>query len=294
MSATTPRPARTTVADLQAARDAHRPFTMLTAYDRATAEIAEAAGVHAILVGDSLAQVVLGYESTVRVGMDEMLHHVAAVVRSTTSALVIADMPFLSYAEPKIAVENAGRFIRDAGAGAVKMEGGAEMAPIVNALARSGAPVIAHIGLTPQTLLNEGRPRVHGRAPASAAKLLDDALGLEAAGASAVLIELVPTELAAAITTRLRVPTIGIGAGAGCSGQVQVAHDLLGLLAGRPPRHARPFAALRESAIAAVRSWRAEVEAGTFPGAAQSVEGDDALRAALAAIDATKRSDGRP
>ena len=267
---------------------------MLTAYDRATAEFAEAAGVGAILVGDSLAQVVLGYESTVRVGMGEMLHHVAAVVRSTTTALVIADMPFLSYADPTIAVENAGRFIREAGAGAVKMEGGAEMAPIVSALAHSGAPVIAHIGLTPQSLLNEGRPRVHGRAPAAAAKLLADALALEAAGASAVLIELVPAELAAAITARLRVPTIGIGAGAGCSGQVQVVHDLLGLLSARPPRHARQFASLRESAVAAIRSWRTEVESGAFPGPAESVEADEELRASLAEIDATARPSTRP
>ena len=280
------RTARATVADLQAARDASQRFAVLTAYDRATAELAEAAGVRAILVGDSLAQVALGHESTVRVGMEEMLHHVAAVVRSTSTALVIADMPFLSYADEALAVENAGRFLREAGAGAVKMEGGAAMAPIVRALARSGAPVIGHIGLTPQSLLNEGRPRVQGRAPESAARLLSDALALEEAGASAIVIELVPAELAAAITERLHIPTIGIGAGAGCSGQVQVIPDLLGLL-GRPPRHARPFAALRETAIDALRAWRDEVEAGAFPGRAESIEADETLRASLADIDAS-------
>ncbi len=286
MSGQSPTSRRATIADLQAARDVKTPFAVLTAYDRGTAEIAEAAGVRAILVGDSLAQVALGHESTVRIGMDEMLHHVAAVVRSTSAPLVVADMPFLSYADEAIAVANAGRFLREAGAGAVKMEGGAEMAPIVGALARSGAPVIGHIGLTPQSALTEGRPRVKGRAPEAAAALLADALALEAAGAAAIVIELVPAELAAAITARLHIPTIGIGAGNGCSGQVQVIPDLLGLLAGRPPRHARPFANLRERAIAAIEAWRAEVEAGSFPGAAESIEGDEALRSALAALAA--------
>ena len=284
MSADSPAVRRATIADLQSARDANKKFAVVTAYDRATAEIAEAAGIGAILVGDSLAQVALGHESTVRIGMEEMLHHVAAVVRSTSAPLVIADMPFLSYADEAIAVSNAGRFIREAGAGAVKMEGGAEMASITAALARSGAPVIGHIGLTPQSALAEGRPRVKGRAPDAAEALIADALALEAAGAAAIVIELVPTELAAAITARVRIPTIGIGAGNGCSGQVQVMPDLLGLLAGRPPRHARPFANLREKAISAIEMWRADVEAGNFPGDAESIEGDDALRSALEAI----------
>lgn len=290
MSGQTAARHRATTADLQSARDAKRPFAVVTAYDRATAEIAEAAGVRAILVGDSLAQVALGHESTVRVGMEEMLHHVAAVVRSTSSPLVIADMPFLSYADEAIAVANAGRFLREGGAGAVKMEGGAEMAPIVGALARSGAPVIGHIGLTPQSALTEGRPRVKGRAPDAAAALIADALALEAAGAAAIVIELVPAELAAAITARLHVPTIGIGAGSGCSGQVQVIPDLLGLLAGRPPRHARSFANLRERAISAIEEWRAEVEAGTFPGVEESVAGDEVLRSALGATDPSGHS----
>ena len=176
------------------------------------------------------------------------------------------------------------------GAGAVKMEGGAEMASITAALARSGAPVIGHIGLTPQSALAEGRPRVKGRAPDAAEALIADALALEAAGAAAIVIELVPAELAAAITARLHIPTIGIGAGSGCSGQVQVIPDLLGLLAGRPPRHARSFANLRERAISAIEEWRAEVEAGTFPGVEESVAGDEVLRSALGATDPSGHS----
>ncbi len=272
---------RRTIADLRALHAAGRRFTVATAWDRPTSEVVEAAGIDAILVGDSLAQVALGHESTVRVGMSEMLHHVAAVVRSSHEALVIADMPFLSYPDAPTAAENAGRFLRDAGAGAVKLEGGAAMAPIVATLTRSGVPVIGHIGLTPQSALVDGKPRARGKQVDAALQLLDDARALEAAGASAIVIELVPAELASAITARIGIPTIGIGAGAGCSAQVQVLADLLGLLAGTPPRHATPYATLRDSAITALQTWRSDVEAGRTPGAAQQVVADDALRAAL-------------
>ncbi|MFZ9476897.1 MAG: 3-methyl-2-oxobutanoate hydroxymethyltransferase, partial [Candidatus Limnocylindrus sp.] len=202
---------RNSVATLQGLRDTGERFALITAYDRATAELAEAAEIPAILVGDSLAQVALGHESTVRIGMSEMLHHVAAVVRSSRSALVIADMPFLSYVDVSTAAANASAFLRDAGAGAVKLEGGTEVAPIVRALVDSGVPVIGHIGFTPQSALQQDRARAQGKEPAAAAELLADALAVQAAGAAAIVIELVPTELAALITERLTIPTIGIG-----------------------------------------------------------------------------------
>jgi len=178
---------RNSVATLQRLRDADERFALITAYDRATAELAEAAELPAILVGDSLAQVALGHESTVRIGMSEMLHHVAAVVRSSRSALVIADMPFLSYVDLPTAAASASAFLRDAGAGAVKLEGGTEMAPIVGALVESGVPVIGHIGFTPQSALQQDRARAEGKEPAAAAQLLADALALQAAGAAAIV-----------------------------------------------------------------------------------------------------------
>jgi 3-methyl-2-oxobutanoate hydroxymethyltransferase len=275
---------RNSVATLQGLRDAGQRFALLTAYDRATAELAEAAEIPAILVGDSLAQVALGHESTVRIGMSEMLHHVAAVVRSSRTALVIADMPFLSYVDVATAATNASAFLRDAGAGAVKLEGGAEMAPIVSALVQSGVPVIGHIGFTPQSALQQDRARAQGKEPAAAAVLLADALALQVAGAAAIVIELIPAELAALITARLTIPTIGIGAGANCSGQVQVATDLLGLLAGPAPRHAGGYATLRDQALAGLTKWRADVAAGTFPGASQSLAASEELRAALTSM----------
>ncbi len=276
---------RNSVATLQGFRDAGQRFAVLTAYDRATAELAEAAEIPAILVGDSLAQVALGHESTVRVGMSEMLHHVAAVVRSSRTALVIADMPFLSYVDVGTAATNASAFLRDAGAGAVKIEGGAEMAPIVRALVESGVPVIGHIGFTPQSALQQDRARAQGKEPAAAEQLLADALALQAAGAAAIVIELVPAELAALITQRLTIPTIGIGAGAGCSGQVQVVPDLLGILSGPPPRHAGEYATLRDQALAGLTKWRADVATGAFPTSAQSIPASDELRAALALME---------
>jgi 3-methyl-2-oxobutanoate hydroxymethyltransferase len=272
---------RHTVADMRAVRAADSHFAAVTAWDRPTAEFAEAAGIQFILVGDSLAQVALGHESTVRVGMSEMLHHTAAVVRSTSTALVIGDMPFLSYVDVPTAAESASRFIREAGAGAVKLEGGAAVAPIVAALARSGVPVIGHIGFTPQSSLNESKPRAKGRLPEAAAALLEDAIALQEAGASAIVIELVPQELAAAITGRVTIPTIGIGAGGGCTGQIQVLPDLLGLLSATAPRHAGRVANLRDEAIAALTNWRTNVESGNFPTPAQAISADATLIAAL-------------
>lgn len=252
-------------------------IAMLTAYDYPTARILDAAGIPMLLVGDSLGEVILGYESTVRVSMDEMLHHTKAVVRGTERALVVADMPFLSYETPDLARENAGRFLREAGAQAVKVEGGVRSARNIDAIVRAGIPVMGHIGWTPQAKLGMGgKVRVQGRTREAAQRLLSDAVAVQEAGAFAVVLELVPEQLAAAITERLHIPTIGIGAGAGCSGQVQVVTDLLGLGA-FVPRHARPYAHLRETILEAARAYAADVAAGTFPGPAETTRMDDAV-----------------
>jgi 3-methyl-2-oxobutanoate hydroxymethyltransferase len=249
---------------------------MLTAYDFPTARILDEAGIPLLLVGDSLGQVLLGYDSTVRVTMDEMLHHTAAVVRGSTRALVVGDMPFLSYSSPEDALENAGRFLREAGATAVKIEGGMRSARIVEGLVRSGIPVMGHIGWTPQSQHGlGGKVRVQGKSRETARALLADAIAIQEAGAFAIVVELVPEQLAAVITSRLRIPTIGIGAGAGCSGQVQVITDLLGL-GSFTPRHARKYADLQGAIAAAAAVWAADVVNGTFPGPAETVRMDEA------------------
>jgi 3-methyl-2-oxobutanoate hydroxymethyltransferase len=235
-----------------------------------------------ILVGDSLAEVMLGYESTVRVSMDEMLHHTKAVVRGTKRALIVGDMPFLTYATPQEAVENAGRFMQEAGTGAVKVEGGVRSARIIEAIMRAGMPVMGHIGWTPQAKYGMGgKTRIQGKARDQARVLLADALAVQEAGAFSVVLELVPDQLAAAITQRLKIPTIGIGAGPGCSGQVQVITDLLGL-GTFIPRHAKPYAELEKTIRAAVEAYAADVVAGTFPGPEQgTLMEDDVLAEVL-------------
>jgi 3-methyl-2-oxobutanoate hydroxymethyltransferase len=249
---------------------------MLTAYDFPTARILDEAGIPLLLVGDSLGQVLLGYDSTVRVTMDEMLHHTAAVVRGSSRALVVGDMPFLSYSSPDDALENAGRFLREAGATAVKIEGGVRSARIVEGLVRSGIPVMGHIGWTPQSQHGlGGKVRVQGKSRETARALLADAIAIQEAGAFAIVVELVPEQLAAVITSRLRVPTIGIGAGAGCSGQVQVITDLLGL-GSFTPRHARKYVDLQGTIAVAAAAWAADVVNGTFPGPAETVRMDEA------------------
>ncbi|MBY0396983.1 MAG: 3-methyl-2-oxobutanoate hydroxymethyltransferase, partial [Thermoleophilia bacterium] len=249
---------------------------MLTAYDHPTARILDGAGIPMLLVGDSLGQVLLGYDSTVRVTMTEMLHHTAAVVRGTRRALVIGDMPFLSYSTPEDAVENAGRFLREAGATAVKIEGGVRSGRTIEALVRAGIPVMGHIGWTPQSQHGMGgKVRVQGKSRETARGLLADAVAVQEAGAFAIVLELVPEQLAALITSRLRIPTIGIGAGPGCSGQVQVITDVLGLGA-FTPRHARKYADLEATIAAAAAAWAADVASGAFPGPAETVRMDDA------------------
>jgi 3-methyl-2-oxobutanoate hydroxymethyltransferase len=249
---------------------------MLTAYDYPTARLLDEAGIPMLLVGDSLGQVILGYETTVRVTMTEMVHHTKAVVRGTSRALIVADMPFLSYSTPDEAIENAGVFLREAGAQAVKVEGGVRTARVIEALVRAGIPVMGHIGLTPQTINAVGKVRVQGKTRDQARSLIADALAVQEAGAFSMVLELVPEQLAAAITERLHVPTIGIGAGAGCSGQVQIITDLIGL-GDFIPKHARPYAHVRDTIREAATAYLADVGAGTFPGPEQTVRMDDAV-----------------
>jgi len=249
---------------------------MLTAYDYPTARLLDEAGIPMLLVGDSVGRVMLGYDSEVRVTMTEMLHHTRAVSRGTARALVVADMPFLSYSNPEDALANAGRFLRESGAQAVKVEGGVRTARVIEAIVKAGIPVMGHIGLTPQAINAIGKVRVQGKTREQARSLLADALAVQEAGAFAIVLELVPEQLAAAITERLRIPTIGIGAGPGCSGQVQVVTDLLGLDTWHP-KHARPYADLRGAILQAASSYAADVGAGTFPGAEQTVRMDEAV-----------------
>ena len=249
-------------------------IAMITAYDFPTARLLDEAGLPLVLVGDSLGRAALGYENEIPVSMDDMLHHAKAVVRGARAALVIGDMPFLSYATPEQAIHNAGRFLAEAGVQAVKIEGGRRSSRTIEAITKAGIPVMGHIGLTPQAINQIGRVRIQGKTREAARDLLSDALALQEAGAFAMVLELVPEQLAVAITERLQVPTIGIGAGAGCSGQVQVLTDLLGYEDWQP-RHARPYANLRETILGAVRAYRADVEAGTFPGPAETVRMDD-------------------
>lgn len=246
-------------------------IAMITAYDYTGAKLVEEAGVPAILVGDSLGQVVLGYDSTVPVTMDEMVHHIKSVVRGTNRAHVVGDLPFLSYhADAAEAVRNAGRLLKEGGAQSVKLEGGRHVAGTVERIVRSGIPVMGHIGLTPQAVNQLGGYRVQGRTPKSAVELLEDARALEEAGAYAVVLELVPAQLAAIVTERLSIPTIGIGAGPHCDGQVQVFHDLLGLYTDFVPKHARAYASLAGAIRDAVSAYAGEVVAGTFPSDAES------------------------
>jgi 3-methyl-2-oxobutanoate hydroxymethyltransferase len=276
MSATPSTPRRLSVVDIARLHADGTPIAMLTAYDFPTAQLLDEAGIPILLVGDSVGQVILGYETTVRVTMAEMVHHTKAVVRGSARAMVVADMPFLSYASPEEAIEHAGLFMREAGAQAVKVEGGVRTARVIEALVRAGIPVMGHIGLTPQAINTIGRVRVQGKTLDQARSLIADAHAVQEAGAFAMVLELVPEQLAAAITERLRIPTIGIGAGPGCSGQVQVITDLIGL-GDFVPRHARPYAHVREAILGAAAAYAADVAAGRFPGPEETVRMDDGV-----------------
>ena len=279
MSATTDPVRRLTVADITRMHADGERIPMLTAYDYPTARLLDEAGIPFILVGDSLGTVLLGYDSEIRVTMADMLHHTAAVVRGTARALVVGDMPFLSYSTPEEAVDNAGRFLQEAGAQAVKVEGGVRSARVIEAIVKAGIPVMGHIGWTPQSKHGlGGKVRVQGKTGDRARSLVADALAVQEAGAFSIVLELVPAQLAGALTERLRIPTIGIGAGPDCSGQVQVITDLLGF-SDWHPKHARPFANLHDVILGAARSFAEEVGAGTFPGVEQTVRMDDEVLA---------------
>jgi len=246
---------------------------MLTAYDFSTARLIDEAGLPLILVGDSLGMVMLGYESTISVTMEDMLHHTKAVVRGAQKALVVGDMPFMTYQiDESQALRNAARFLQEGGAQAVKLEGGRTVARTIRRIVDCGIPVMGHIGLTPQSVHQLGGFRVQGRDLATAARLVEDAQAVEEAGAFSVVLEGVPAPLARVITERLSIPTIGIGAGPHCDGQVQVISDLLGLFAAFVPRHARQYAKLAEPIRQAVATYIEEVKAGTFPTAEHSFQ----------------------
>ncbi len=278
MSATDPAPVRRlTISDIARMHADGERLPMLTAYDYPMARILDGAGIPLLLVGDSLGTNLLGYDNEMRVTMADMLHHAAAVVRGTKRALVIGDMPFLSYATPEDAIQNAGRFVREAGVQAVKIEGGRRSARITEALARAGFAVQGHIGWTPQSQSGMGgKVRVQGKTRDAARGLLADALAVQEAGAFSIVLELVPEQLAAEITARLQIPTIGIGAGAGCSGQVQVITDLLGF-GDFVPRHAKPYADLKAVIGAAAAAYAKDVRNGTFPGPEQAVRMDEVI-----------------
>lgn len=267
---------RLTVSDIGRMYADGERIPMLTAYDFPTAKLLDEAGIPLLLVGDSLGRAQLGYENELSVTMADMLHHAAAVTRGARRALVIGDMPFLTYATPEDALKNAGAFIHDAGVQAVKVEGGTRSARVIETLVKAGIPVMGHIGLTPQSANAIGKFRVQGKTTDQARAVLHDALAVQEAGAFSVVLELVPEQLAAAITERLHIPTIGIGAGPGCSGQVQIINDLLGVDTWQP-KHAKLYANLHDTILDAVRTYAGEVSAGTFPGAEQTVRMDDAV-----------------
>ncbi len=256
-----------TIAELMAKKGKGRKITMLTAYDYPTAQMVDRAGIDTILVGDSLGMVVLGYTSTVPVTMEEMIHHTKAVTRGTTYAFVIGDMPFMSY-QTRIerAIENAGRFIKEGGCDAVKLEGGSEVAPVVKAIVTAGIPVCAHIGLTPQTATQLSGFKVQGKDAESARNLIIAAKDLEKAGAFMVVMECIPESLASRITRELRIPTIGIGAGKDCDGQVLVYHDTVGLFERFTPKFVKQYIKLGPMIVDALKAYKTEVEDGVFPG----------------------------
>ena len=278
---------RVTIRDLRLMKRRGERIPMLTAYDYTSARLVEAAGIPVILVGDSVGQWLLGYEDTLPVTMDDMVHHVKAVVRATEKAHVVADMPFMSYqADIADAVRNAGRMLQEGGAQSVKLEGGAAVATIVRKLVEAGIPVMGHVGFTPQSFNQLGGFRVQGKLPREAAALIDDAAALEEAGCHSMVVEMVPAELAALMTDRLSVPTIGIGSGVHCDGQVQVFHDMFGLTGDFVPKHSRMYADLGETVTDAVSAYAADVRAASFPSEEEShlmkPEALEALEAALA------------
>lgn len=263
--------AKLTVRDIRAMKESGEKITMLTAYDARFAGLIDRAGIDLVLVGDSLGMVLLGYDSTVPVTMEEMLHHARAAKRGINRAVLVGDMPFLSYqADQRDAIMNAGRFLKEAGCDAVKVEGGEEICQTVAAIARAGIPVMGHIGLTPQTAGQLGGYKVQGKDVDSARKLLHAAKALDRAGAFALVLECIPDRLAGAISRAVAIPTIGIGAGPQCDGQVLVTHDLLGMFEKFIPRFVKQYAQLAPQIKEAIAAFRDEVQSGAYPDEAHS------------------------
>jgi 3-methyl-2-oxobutanoate hydroxymethyltransferase len=274
---------RITINQIKEMKSKGEKITMLTAYDYATAKIVDEAGIPLILVGDSLGMVVLGYESTIPVTMEEMLHHTKAVVRGTKQAMVVGDMPFMTYhISVEDALYNAALFIQEGGAQAVKLEGGVTVAEKVRRIVECGIPVMGHIGLTPQSIHQFGGFKLQGRTPEAAARLLEDAQALEEAGAFSIVLETIPAQLAKIITKKVSIPTIGIGAGIDCDGQVQVINDILGSFTEFVPKHAKQYAKLTDIISKAVTQYDKEVKTGKFPTEKQSYSMDESLLAELA------------
>ena len=257
---------KNTIITFKQSKQQGRKISMLTAYDYSTAKLMDEAGINAILVGDSLGNVVLGYEDTLSVTMEDMIHHGAAVARGAKNAMVVVDMPFMSYqASVYDAVVNAGRLMKEGRASAVKLEGGKEVCPQVKAVTEAGIPVMGHLGLTPQSINALGGHRVQGKTQQAAQKLLDDARALQKAGAFAVVLECVPERLADKVTKELEIPTIGIGAGSGCDGQVLVYQDMLGMFSDFTPKFVKKFANVGQVMKEAFKSYIDEMQQGSFP-----------------------------
>lgn len=257
---------KNTVATFKKMKNEGTKISMLTAYDYSTAKLVDEAGINSILVGDSLGMVMLGYEDTLSVTMEDMIHHTAAVARGAKNALVVGDMPFMSYeVSVEQAVINAGRLMKEGRANAVKLEGGVRVAEQIKAITKAGIPVCAHIGLTPQSVNAFGGFKVQGKTAEAAQQMIDDALAVQEAGAFAVVLECVPAKLAAIISEKLDIPTIGIGAGASCDGQVLVYQDMLALFSDFKPKFVKHFGTIGPQMTAAFKAYDEEVKAGTFP-----------------------------
>jgi len=273
---------RTTINQIKEMKRKGEKIVMLTAYDYSTAKIVDGVGIPLILVGDSLGMVMLGYESTIPVTIEECLHHTKAVVRGTQKALIVGDMPFMTYhASVEQALSNAARFIQEAGAQAIKLEGGVTVAEKVRRIVECGIPVMGHLGLTPQSINQFGGYKIQGRTPEAAVKMLKDAQALEEAGVFGIVLETVPTPLATLITQKISVPTIGIGAGIGCDGQIQIINDILGSYTDFVPKHTKQYTKLADIMSSALTEYSNEVKAGTFPTEKQSFSMDESVLAGL-------------
>ncbi len=267
-----------TIVTFQKAKAEGRKLTMLTAYDYSTAKLLDEAGVDSILVGDSLGNVILGYDSTIPVTMEDMIHHGAAVTRGAKEALVVIDMPFMSYqVSVEEAVRNAGRLMKEGLCGAVKLEGGREVCPQIRAIVNAGIPVMAHLGLTPQSIHAFGGHRVQGKTEEAARKLLEDAKLVQEAGAFSVVLEAIPSGLAKLVTESLDIPTIGIGAGKDCDGQVLVYHDMLGMFSDFKPKFVKQYANVGQVMQEAFRSYIEEVQSGAFPAKEHEYAAEDGV-----------------